>query len=195
VREGAPEGRTIERGVTLVIERLISYLWPDGDLTTTPQVYALIDGARDRRLEPMIRLSGLEYVCLYAGRLSPALERAAPYLVHLTPKTRFTQELFTTGWGQSWGIITVVPPDCTIQQQRRHFRTLMRVKTEDGRILVFRFYDPRVLRTYLPTCTTDETIQVFGPIPRLVSESPDGQQLLAYTPGPEGVETTVVPLS
>lgn len=177
------------------LDRVIAYLWPKGDQVTTPQVYALIDGARDRRLEPMIRLSGLEYACLYAGRLAPALERAAPYLVHLAPNARFTRELMTTGWGRSWGIITIVPAECTIQQQRRHFRTLLRVKTEDGRFLVFRFYDPRVLRVYLPTCTEAEVSQVFGPVPHILAESADGQQLLSYRPGPRGVDTVRLPIA
>lgn len=165
---------------TALIERLFAYFWPHGDLPTTPQVYALLDGARDRRIEPMIRLSQLEYVCLYGGRLSPGIERVAPYLVHLTPGISFTHELIELGWGNSWGMFTIVPPDCTMQQQRRHLRTLLRVQTEDGRVLAFRFYDPRVMRAYLPTCTREEIAQVFGPIPQLAFESADAKRLLIY---------------
>jgi hypothetical protein len=177
------------------LDRLNASLWPQGDLPTTPQVYALLDGARDRRIEPMIRLSGLEYACLYGGRLSPVLERAAPYLVHLTPRVSFTRELFSVGWGNSWGILTVVPPDCTIQQQRRHFRSLLRVQNEEGQVLAFRFYDPRVLRTYLPTCTRDEVAQVFGPIPRIAVESVDGAELLMYSHGDAGMRMDTLPLA
>jgi hypothetical protein len=176
-------------------ERLIACLWPHGDLPTTPQVYALLDGARDRRIEPMIRLSRLEYCCLYGGRLSPALERAAPYLVHLTPGAAFMRDLIDLGWGRSWGIFTVVPPDCTMHQQRRHCRTLLRVQAEDGRPLVFRFYDPRVLRVYLPTCTPHEAGAMFGPIPRLVTESEDGSHVLAYRPTSAGVAVETVALN
>lgn len=174
--------------------RLIAYLWPEGDLPTTPQVYALLDRARDRRIKAMIRLSRLEYCCLYGGRLSPVLERAAPYLVHLTPRASFTRDLIGMGWGQSWGILTVVPPDCSMQQQRRHFRTLLRVQTEEGRTLLFRFYDPRVLRIYLPTCTADEAALMFGPIPRLLAESEDAAHLLVYSPDSDGADVNAVPL-
>ena len=162
-------------------ERLIASLWPNDDLPTTPQVYAVVDGARDRSFEWKIRLSRLEYCCLYAGRLSPELARAAPYLVHLTPKSQFTHELLGNLWGTSWGILTIVPPDCTMQQQRRHFRTLLRVTTEDGRILAFRFYDPRVLRIFVPTCTPSELTLLFGPIPQLAAESHDARELLIYS--------------
>ena len=129
----------------------------------------------------MIRASGLEHACLYAGTLAPALQAAAPYLVHLTPGAGFTAELIDAGWGQSWGIITIVPPQTvTLQRQRRHFRTLLRVRDTRGRILVFRFYDPRVLRAYLPTCTAEEIAQFFGPISHFAAESADGRQVITY---------------
>jgi hypothetical protein len=178
-----------------LVERLAAQLWPEGDQLTTPQVYAVLDGARDKRIAPMIRLSRLEYVCLYGGRLSPALEAAAPYLVHLTPNAEFFRHLIEDGWGRSWGIMTVVPPDVTIQQQRRHLRTLLRVQDPDGRVLVFRFYDPRVLRTFLPTCSGDQAQEVFGPIPSIVAESHDGAAMMAYARRRDGVDAHVVPLS
>jgi hypothetical protein len=178
-----------------LVNRLAPQLWPQGDQLTTPQVYAVLDGARAKRIVPMIRLSRLEYACLYGGRLSPALEAAAPYLVHLTRTAEFFRHLIEDGWGRSWGIITVVPPDVTIHQQRRHLRTLLRVQDPDGRVLVFRFYDPRVLRTFLPTCSGDQAREVFGPIPTLAAESDDGDALIAYTRRADGVAAHLVALT
>jgi hypothetical protein len=163
------------------VGRIIECLWPRGDKPTDPQVYAILDGARDRRIEPMMRLGGLEYCCLYGGRLSPRLQAAAPYVIHLARGARFTRELLELGWGNSWGIFTVVSPDFTLQAHRRHFRTLLRVRDESGRILVFRFYDPRVLRAYLSDCTKTEAHQVFGSIPRIVFEGAAPTTVMAYT--------------
>jgi hypothetical protein len=53
----------------------------------------------------------------------------------------------------------------------------------DGKIVYFRFYDPRVLRAYLTTCTDDEIRTFFGPVHRLVMEEEDGRPL--SIPGPE----------
>ena len=47
---------------------------------------------------------------------------------------------------------------------RGHFRDLLQVQDEQGRNLWFRFYDPRVLRVYLPTCNVEEKRMMFGPI-------------------------------
>lgn len=39
---------------------------------------------------------------------------------------------------------------------------------------MFRYYDPRVLRVYLPTCRPDELRTVFGPIRSYLVEGEDG---------------------
>jgi hypothetical protein len=46
-----------------------------------------------------------------------------------------------------------------IEGLRRQLRRLLRVQTEEGKTLLFRFYDPRVLRLYLPSA---EIATVFG---------------------------------
>jgi hypothetical protein len=63
---------------------------------------------------------------------------------------------------------------------RRHLRTLFRVKDETGRILIFRWYDPRVLRAYLPTCLPAELHTFFGPIERFYCEGEDPGSLLQF---------------
>lgn len=56
---------------------------------------------------------------------------------------------------------------------RRHFRRFLRVTDEQGQPLMFRYYDPRVLRVYLPTCTAEELALVFGPVSAYLIE--DGE--------------------
>ncbi len=177
------------------VQQIIDYLWSEGDSLTGPQVYAILDGARNRRIEPMVRLSRLEYDYLYSGRLTARMQAAAPYVVHLSPAARFTRELLETGWGESWGFFTIVPADITLEQHRRHFRKLLRCKDESGRLLVFRFYDPRVLRIYLPTCTGSEAKQFFGPIPQIVVEESEPDTLLSFTPRTGGVAANRYQLS
>lgn len=157
---------------------LLRLLWPDGDGTGRPQVHALIDGARDDTLVPQLALSRLPHECLYAGTLSPDLRLAAPWLVHLAPESAFVETLLSSGWGRAWGVFVVARPDVTTQALRRHFRTLLRVDDEDGRKLAFRYYDPRVLRAYLPTCRPTELRRMLGPVDRLVVESANGEPLV-----------------
>jgi hypothetical protein len=104
----------------------------------------------------------MNYSCLYAGDLAPALERAAPYLVQLEFESGETRRLIDRAWGHSWGVF--LRCDDRMEKVRRHLRQFLRVRDRQGRFLVFRYYDPRVLRIYLPTCTTEELRTVFGPI-------------------------------
>jgi len=54
------------------------------------------------------------------------------------------------------------------------------VHDEAGKPLYFRFYDPRVLRTYLPTCNASELAQIFGPVECYVQEGEDPGVLLRF---------------
>ncbi len=157
-------------------DRVIETLWPSQPVTGT-SVWAILDCARDDRIYYALRNSGLDYLSLYAGRLSPAMQAAAPYLVEVAPTYRFTPKLIEMGWGQSWGVFLRISDPSNL---RSHLRGFLRVRDDSGRILIFRYYDPRVLRVYLPTCTADELRTVFGPISSFLIEGEDGTSLIEF---------------
>lgn len=161
-------------------EWLSTELWPQRLKHDAPKVYALLDGARDPRIESIVRASDAEFTCLYAGELSPDLSAAAPYLLHLEPGQPYTLNLLEEGWEQSWGVYVVAAAHVTFKELRRHFRTLLRATDPQGNVLVFRFYDPRVLRVYLPTCTAEERAAFFGPVSTFVAETGTGHSLIVY---------------
>jgi hypothetical protein len=49
-----------------------------------------------------------------------------------------------------------------IFELHKHFRKFLLVSTEEGKQLYFRFYDPRVLRIFLPTCNPAQLVEFFG---------------------------------
>ena len=49
-----------------------------------------------------------------------------------------------------------------------------------GKPLYFRYYDPRVLRIYLPTCKESELKTVFGPVNSFYAEGEDPAYLIHY---------------
>lgn len=151
-------------------------LWPDGP-QGGPGVWAVLDGARDARIHAALRDSRLEFRCLYSGKLHPALEAAAPQLVELLPGHRFTERLVDEGFGRAWGVFLRIEDPANL---RHHLRKFLKVRDEEGRRLLFRWYDPRVLRVYLPTCTADELRQVFGPIDAWLAEDEAGDGLVEF---------------
>ncbi len=149
---------------------LREYFWPQG---FRRDIWAVVDAARDSRILPMLQSFHLERHCLYSGPLPPALEAAAPYLVQLDYEDPGTRHFLEHAWGNSWGIF--LKCGTHTNALRRHLREFLVVCDASGRRLVFRYYDPRVLRVFLPTCTERELEAIFGPIDRfwIEDEQPD----------------------
>lgn len=141
------------------LARLKAFLWP-ADATRPVRLYAVLDCARHPAIHDLVERSYREKSCLFAGKLEPELERAAPFLLELQPSDSVTDQILLRGWDDAWCIL--VRTETSFRTLRRHLRTFLRVKTEEGRFLLFRYYDPRVLSRYLPTCTPGELEQVFG---------------------------------
>jgi len=160
------------------VDSVLGRLWPTDFPTPRTELYLLLDGARDPRIHAWLGSSTLDYRCLYAGPLPRVLAEVAPYLVHIQAHAPATRRLLSDGWGQSWGVW--LHAAASLDELRRHFRRFLRVEDPDGRRLLFRYYDPRVLRSYLPTCTAEELATVFGPVHRFCIESADGATVLEY---------------
>ncbi|MGA7904712.1 MAG: DUF4123 domain-containing protein [Terrimicrobiaceae bacterium] len=157
-------------------------------------LFALLDATRDPlRILGMLRSSGEKYQSLYEGLQGRMLEAYAPYLVRLPGDSRLLETLVAQGWGKNWGIFVVSAAD--FQSLRKHFRTFLMVKSPEGEQLYFRYYDPRVLREYLPTCNAEETNFVFGPVAAYLCEGEASDALLVFQPGQDFVQCEAVELS
>jgi len=123
--------------------------------------FCLIDAAQDDGIYPRLRAFAADtaVACLYQGDAAEELADVAPYLVGLD------DAVFDWLWGmwdRPWGVF--VRSTATIDDLRAHFRRLTKVATEDGTVLLFRFYDPRVFAPFLPTCDAAQLDEVFGPV-------------------------------
>ena len=152
-------------------------------------LFALLDAARNDHVPFMIHDSGEEFQSLYEGEQGQDLALVAPYLVKLPPKSKFLEAVVALGWGESWGVfLTSRQP---LAEVRKHFRHFLLVETPEKKPAYFRFYDPRVLRTYLTNCTPAETKEFFGPLLAFLMEGRPADRLLQVAPG----QTTVIPLA
>ena len=157
-------------------DRLIETLWQERANSKTT-VWALLDGARDDQIFPLLRDSGLDHLCLYSGALPRPLRFAAPYMVELSPAYSATRRLIDASFGNSWGIFLQLADPANL---RPHLRKLLKVQDESRRTLLFRFYDPRVLRIFLPTCDSGQLQEMFGPISSFWAEGEDGRSVLEF---------------
>ena len=129
---------------------------------------------------------------LYEGAQGAELSHVAPYLVKLSPESTFLEPLVKEGWGKSWGVYLTCASE--FHEVRHHLRHFLQVRLPDGEQVYFRYYDPRVLRIYLPTCVGPEADQFFGPIKRYVTEGEDPTELWEFTTLGRGTEKRVLAL-
>jgi hypothetical protein len=142
-------------------------------------LFALLDAARDDRVLDLLRSSGERYQSLYAGAQGRELDNWAPYLVELPKDSRLLLWLLHEGWGKSWGVW--LTSGATFLEMRRHFRHFLLVDGVDGKQAYFRFYDPRVLRLFLPTCSSQECWEFFGPVSAYFAEDDTRTNLVQFS--------------
>ncbi len=142
-------------------------------------VFAVLDGASVPDLLQVLFQSKPEHFCLYIGKIEPDVAETAPYLVRLQQGVDFTEWVVREGWGKHWGIFAAA--DVPLPSLRHHFRRFLRVKSEEGKALYFRYYDPRVLRVYLPTCNENELELLFGPVQRYFVEGENRATMIEYS--------------
>ncbi|HZF50791.1 MAG TPA: DUF4123 domain-containing protein [Polyangiaceae bacterium] len=132
-------------------------------------LFAILDAGRSARIRTLLAEAVDEYRSLHDGIEAVTMADVAPYLTRLQKDSHLLGRLVDEGWGQSWGVYFTSP--APFRDVRAHLQRLLVVKTkEDDRLLQFRFYDPRVLRVFLPTCTVRQTGEIYSDIERFVCE-------------------------
>lgn len=140
--------------------------------------YCLLDAARMLDLMETAKELNPQHDSLYRGRSEEALAIVAPYLFSNKEETKFASWLSKEGWGNSWGIFLY--SEASFEVLHRHFRKFLLIKTEEGEELYFRFYDPRVLRIFLPTCDEEQLREFFGPVNYFMMEDEDPSQAIVF---------------
>ncbi len=126
-------------------------------------VYAVIDGLVVPGLAeklPAANVTGWD--CLHRGALNPQAAASAPYLAELKPASAFTDWLLgeATDTFPGWGILAVSGK--MLLPMREHCRSFGEVVTPEGQRRAWRWYDPEVLRTILPTLMPGQLDELFG---------------------------------
>jgi hypothetical protein len=154
-------------------EKLKKYL-----LSESTRLYCVLDGASVPDLPMRLYQTNTPHYCLLGDDVKPDVLYSAPFLAALLPGSSFMEQVFKESPGKHWGIYAHCRRSMT--EVRRHCRALLRVFDEDGNPLMFRYYDPRVLRKFLPTCNAGELKTLFGELDTLFAESTDGKTIASY---------------
>ena len=148
-------------------------------------LYALLDAACEPSVLKVLFEAKERHLSLFEGHQGAQLAHFAPYLVRLPAESPLITTLVEQGWGKSWGVfVTCAEP---LEALRHHFRHFLMVKLPDRKQVYFRFYDPRVLRLFLPTCDAEQIRLLFGPIQYYIMEDENPDSLLRFSNKDRGV--------
>ena len=152
----------------------------------TTRTYCVLEGASVPDLPAKLYEFDPPHFPLIGGELTPDMVHVVPYVALLVPTESFTTWVLENFFGKNWGIF--VHTRYSIYEMRRHFRSLIQVTDEEGRPMLFRFYDPRVIRDFLPTCDEEQIEAFFGNVDSYFSEAAEGDVLIEF--GRSGGELT-----
>ncbi len=167
------------------LRALSDWLWSEEGT----RVYAVVDGASVPGLmEKLYAEQAPRWLCLYRGELEPDMATVAPYLVCLERDAEFTEWLLAAGWGNHWGVF--LRSAASLLDLRKHLRNINMVYGPDLDPLLFRYYDPRVLRAFMSVCEPGQVSDLFGPVASWIVESEDVSIALAFSGTGDAVSTS-----
>jgi hypothetical protein len=149
------------------------------------KLYGVVDAARDKELafEGALRY-GWRLQWLFGENTAAHMRDVAPYLVPITcassypyPESEYL-DLWAAHLGRGAGILVLT--SATDGAIHAHLSNLFVSADQEGSDYFFRFYDPRVLRSFLPVCDAEEAEELFGPLTTIVLESLVPQVLQAW---------------
>ena len=158
-------------------------------------IYAILDGAVVKQLPDAFESMNVRHACLFRGETDPLVLTRAPWLVKVEPESEVLAWILREGWGRNWGMFAAVPRDTKFDAVLEHFRQFIQVRLPDGRIVFFRFYDPRVQRLFVPSCDAAQAAQLFSLPLAWMCESEEGTALISCTEKDGAVQRTERALS
>jgi hypothetical protein len=136
-------------------------------------LHLILDGANLEQALTQGQTLNEQNRSFYRGESNSEIEGVGPYLFSYPHSEAFSTWYIEEGLNNAWGIL--IESAASFEEVYKHLRRFLTVTTEDGQQLLFRFYDPRVLRVFLPTCDHAQLRDFFGPIQYIIceDESPD----------------------
>ncbi len=153
--------------------------------------FAVIDAAQDDTVPGKARDAGLLAQSLYAGERGAELEHVAPHLTTFDLNGEFSTWLFDH-WDGNHGIL--LQSSASFETLRKHLKRFLVVKNEDGKTYRLRYFDPRVLRAFIPACTGAELKNFFGPVDSYYAAGRGGESVWSYAWGRNGLSDQEHPI-
>lgn len=132
-------------------------------------LYGIVDSARNDEVFRYLVTGDVKYKSLFEDTMDVKSYGVSGFLVECKKESPLFRWMTTEAWGDSCCIFFT--SKSSFDELFNHFQKFNRVYLEGDDVVLFRYYDPRVLRTYLPTCNRDEIETFFGKVNSFFAES------------------------
>ena len=149
---------------------------PDGERS----LYAIIDAGRDPYVIPhMLEAMASNVECLFKGNAKKDLGDQTAWIAEIDRHERLLEWLIEEGWSKRQALFAL--SDLPLKRFATHLRKFTKVIDADGIEHFFRFYDPQVLRQYLPVFDQKQHDLFFRGITAcFVEDNRDPAMILRY---------------
>ena len=141
-------------------------------------LYAIVDSARDEEAFTYFLADNIAYRSLFEGKMDVKHFGVSGFLVECQKDSILFDWLTTKAWGGSCSVFFITK--ASFEEVFKHLQKFNRVYLEDNDVVYFRYYDPRVLRVYLPTCNPKEIRMFYGDIQSFFMESENPEILTEF---------------
>lgn len=153
--------------------------------------YIVIDAAIDSEILDKAKelLKEDNHVCLCTEQ---DIESGAgePYLFKLDNES-FLKFIFEKYKISDFGIIAEFKAETDFDVVVNHFRSLIKVRNHEGQLFYFRFYDPEVLRVFLPLCDKEQSEEFFDQVQAYYLSNETGSELLCFRKENHGLPSSI----
>lgn len=156
-------------------------------------LYGIIDSARDEDVFRHLITGYVQYRSLFQGTMDEQSYGVSGFLVDCKKESLLFQWMTKDSWGNSCCIFFT--SKSSFDELFSHFQKFNRVYLEDDEVVLFRYYDPRVLRVYLPTCNRNEIEIFFGDVISFFAENNNGNEINVYNKNGMGTGPDILLIS
>lgn len=141
------------------------------------RLFGIVDAARDPAIYPLVQQIETR-TCLFVGQVEPEVAAVGPWLLDLSTESDLLDRWREHGWARNWGIL--MHAELSTAALTAMMRQRAQAILPEGDLVLFRFYDPRVWRNYIPQCDLAELKGWFDGIVAYYAPTLNGRQTLRF---------------
>ncbi|MBS1826762.1 MAG: DUF4123 domain-containing protein [Acidobacteria bacterium] len=142
-------------------------------LASSGRLFAIVDACGNPAVLPRVNANPGQAICLAESRVREQAPDAVPFLFRVDAGILDWVKGF---WTEPWGIFVATEIDP--MSLYSHLANFLVVELPGNKKRAFRYYDPRLLKAFLQSCTPDQLRTFFGPIRGFGVPSGDEVQFL-----------------